>query len=175
MESNLESNISFHAWSLNENVKNQTEQQQPTDLSNTAAQMPNINFHSIKFSDKSVYIWIGDSHTKLENLSCSMKTPYEREPLGIDILLANTEEQNDKSDLSKSLSIRLAQKLKKQVLISFNVAASLLDQFSMQLEPVDSILRNPLNDFNNNCNASLLEIIERRLYKEIKANPDKFI
>ena len=158
------SQVLFHSWSLNDNAQDLVK----------GSPLPNVNFHSIKYSDKSLYIWIGDSGCKLENMSCSMKTPYEKEPLGIDLLLATTEEQNDKSDISKDLSIKLAKRLNKQIVVSFNVAAKLLDQFSLQSQPIDFVAQSPTKCDLNNNNFTLMQLIEKRLYGEIKANPEKF-
>jgi hypothetical protein len=115
-------------------------------------------------------VWIGDASGKLENMSCALKTPYERDPLGVDILLASTAEQNDKSDVSRDLSIKLAKRLNKQVIVSFNVASSLLDQFALQSRPVD--FDSVSSDINNNM--TLMQLIERRLFSEMKNNADKF-
>ena len=158
--------IEFHSWSLNdENSKEKT--------------LPNIHFHAIKYSDKSVYLWIGDSSSKLENMSCSLKTPYESEPIGIDLVLASNPEQNDKNDLSKDLSIKLAKRLNKQTIVSFNVAANLLDQFSLDSQPIDASFLGSASlgvDWKeeNSSLVTLMQLIEKRLYKEIKSNPDKF-
>lgn len=97
-----ESITCYHSWSLQDRS------------SSLGKQLPVINFHSIKFSHKSLYVWIGDAGGKIENMACSMKTPYEKEPLGVDIMLATTEEQNDKSDLSRDLAIKLAKRKDKQ-------------------------------------------------------------
>jgi hypothetical protein len=168
MSEDLVSSVDFHSWSLDD-YKNESNDSMQR---NRNTSLPNISFHAIKYSDKSLYVWIGDASSKLENVSCSLKTPYEREPLGIDILLASTDEQNDKSDTSKDLSIKLARRLGKQVLVSFNVANSLLDQFDLQSQPVDhSMLANHV-DLNNNMR--LMQLIERRLFSEIKSHPEKF-
>jgi hypothetical protein len=169
MSEGLVSNVEYHSWALNDDNKSENKD---SFGNRDAASLPNINFHAIKYSDKSLYVWIGDASSKLENMSCSLKTPYERQPLGIDILLASTEEQNDKSDTSKDLSIKLAKRLNKQVLVSFNVANNLLDQFALQSQPVDYSMLGNSADINNNM--TLMQLIERRLFSEIKAHPEKF-
>lgn len=133
----------FHEWSLIE---------KPTPKSDS---LPNILFHSIKLSDKCLYIWIGDFNSKLENLACSMQTPYEREPIGIEIIQPNTDDPNNNS-LSRDLSIKLAKKLNKQVLVSFNISQCLLEQSIPNEE------------------ATLMQLIEKRLFQEIKQNSDNF-
>ncbi|CAF1136642.1 unnamed protein product [Brachionus calyciflorus] len=143
------SSINFHYWSL----KTDEELKQSSD-----EKLPNINFHVLKYSDKCLYVWIGDFNNKIENLSCAIKTPYEKDPTGVEIMLANEELNNNTNSLGKDLSIKLSRKLNKQVFVSFNVACDLLEKM------ID----------NTGDGLSLMQLIEKRLFTEIKQHPELF-
>lgn len=142
--------ISFHNWSLNSG-------------SNASADkcftkpIQNVSFHSIKFSSKCTYIWIGDSECKMDNLACAVQTQYSNDPIGIDLLSINSE-LSTYNQLSKDLSAKLAKKLKKQVIVSFNVSITLLE---------NEVIFEDRQD-------SLLQLIEKCLFEEIKKNPQNF-
>lgn len=141
--------INFHSWSL----KNKTK----TDLEMKS--LPNIIFHCIRYSDKCLYIWVGDSETKMESLSCAVKTPYEKDPTAIDLMLGSDDQNNNSQNLSKELSIKISKKLNKQVFVSFNISNSLLEQTYNQANEPEDNLRN---------------IIEKRIFVEIKNLPQNF-
>lgn len=144
-----QSNISFYSWLLKNQAKDDLEKQR----------LPNISFHCIRYADKCLYLWIGDSETKMECLTCAIKTPYEKDPLAIDIMLNNDDQNNITENLSKDLSVKISKKLNKQVFISFNVSNNLLEQNC-----------NPTNE----PEATLKNIIEKRIFLEIKNHPENF-
>lgn len=135
--------ISFHEWTL-----------RTTKL--------NVDFHVIKYSDKSVYVWVGETSPTqqcMDTLACCMQTHVQRDPIAIDILQASqTDADGLFTNMSRDLSVKLTKKLNKQVLVSFNVKHDLL-------EPIE------LNDTQE---ISLLQVIEKSLFDEIKSKPDKF-
>ena len=67
--------VQFNEWSF------QTQTTQPL--------LARLHFQTIKYSNSSVYLYIGDSSSKLENMSCSMKTAYSGEPLNTYLLFGN--------------------------------------------------------------------------------------
>ncbi|RNA25418.1 Proteasome assembly chaperone 4 [Brachionus plicatilis] len=144
-----QSQINFYSWSL----KNKTKADSET------LQLPNINFHCIRYSDKCLYLWVGDSEAKMESLSCAIKTQYEKDPTAIDIMLINEDQNNNSQNLSKELSIRISKKLNKQVFVSFNVSNSLLEQTYYQTDEPQDNLRS---------------IIEKGIFSEIKNRPENF-
>jgi hypothetical protein len=150
-----ESSVLFHFWTL----------KQENDVQND--KIPNISFHSIKYSDKCLYLWIGDYNERMANLSCAIRTPFERDPVGIEIILANEELNNNTNNLGKDLSIKLAKKLNKQVFVSFNVSNDLLEHMPLQNLQMEESM-------NENSDFSLFQRVERCLFKEIKLNPNKF-
>ena len=145
--------LTFHKWSLHKSHSFEA------NTNNNPNTIPNIYFHTIKFSTNSLYVWIGDSEQKLENVSCSMQTPFSATPLATDILLAK-ENDVDSSSLSSDLGAKLAKKLNKQVILSFNVNKSLL-------KTVDKLADNDYDSF-------MLNLINRCLFDEIKMNPNFF-
>jgi hypothetical protein len=69
-----QSNVSFNCWM---NV-----------LSNATKSKENtIYFNSIKYTDKSVYLWISDEKLKFQDLSCSIPTKYENEPVATSLII----------------------------------------------------------------------------------------
>lgn len=150
MSNESESKLTFHTWSL-----------QPNQSDKFSSNLhPTISYHSIKYSDKTLYIWIGDGESKIENLSCSMKTPFDDEPSTCDLLMVNNQD-SDYINLSNDLAGKLAKRLKKQVLVGFNVKID-----PQQLVP-------ELNN-NNSTHNNLLFLIEKRIIEEIKKNPQYF-
>jgi hypothetical protein len=132
----------FHEWSF-----------KPKDKNDNISRKLLINFHSIKYDDNCLYVWIGDSNCKMENLSGSIKTNYSSDPLSTEILQINSPEQvvtNPSSDLA----IKLAKKLNKQVFVSLNV-------------PFDAV------EFDEN-DLSIQQILEKCLFEEIKSRPEMF-
>lgn len=156
--------ISFHEWSLNNN----NTESKVSNLSNSSS-IPDIYFHAIKYTDKSLFVWIGDADRKMDTLSCAMQTTVERDPIGTEILQSQKIEQEGLfSNLSKDLAIRLAKKLKKQVFVSFNVGHNLL-------EPIASPTSNNQSDqLDFEPESTLLKLIETALFQEIKFKPENF-
>lgn len=147
--------MSFHSWPLQsiDDVKTKKE-----------GQLPQVDFHVIKYTDKCLYLWIGDSSASMDNLACAMETPLERDPIGIEIMQAvNVEQQGVYAGLGKDLASKLSKRLKKQVFVSFNVNQNLLEQTPMLSE--DSL---------ESSDANLLLLIERSLFAEIKSKPECF-
>lgn len=157
--------ISFHNWSLNQSNTN-----------NKRSNIPEINFHVIKYSDKCLYVWVGDANKKMENLSCSMQSPLDRDPLGVEIMQSHKFEQNNLfSNLSKDLAIKLAKKLNKQIFVSFNVGANLLEQIPARVEPITTLEESyMLMQRDSESSSSLMQMIEKALFQEIKSCPEKF-
>lgn len=62
-DSNEQALVTFNEWSL--------------PVSTLTADIPSrlstVRFQTIKYSNNSLYVWIGDSNSKLENISCAMK------------------------------------------------------------------------------------------------------
>ena len=134
----------FHEWSL-----------KPKDNNENKHAAPAIFFHSIKYDNNCLYVWIGDSNCKQENLSCAMQTNYSSSPLATEILQINCAEQVT-TNPSSDLATKLAKKLNKQVFVSLNV-------------PFDSV------EFDeNDNNVSVQQAMERCLFEEIKSHPDMF-
>lgn len=132
----------FHEWSFKQKDKNENMTLNPL-----------INFHSIKYDNNCLYVWIGTSSCKMENLSSSIKTNYSNDPLSTEILQINTPEQvvtNPSSDLA----IKLAKKLNKQVFVSLNV-------------PFDPV------EYDEN-DLSTQQLLEKCLFEEIKSRPEMF-
>jgi hypothetical protein len=152
MSNELESNLIFHTWSLQPN-------QSENNKFNSNLH-PMISYHSIKYSDKTLYIWIGDGESKLQNLTCSMKTPFDDEPSSCDLLMVNNQD-SDYVNLSNDLAGKLAKRLNKQVLVGFNV----------KLDPQQLI---PELNNNHSTNNNLLFLIEKRIIDEIKQYPQYF-
>ena len=150
----MESSLTYHSWSLKQSETGQK------------GLNPIINFHSIKFSDKCLYIWIGDGDNNLRNLSCAMKTPFDSEPTSTDLLMVNKED-SEYVNLSNDLAKKLAKRLNKQVLCGFNAK---LD--SLQMAP--SSFGIDTNNENENKFTSLLFLIEKSIIDEIKQNPGFF-
>ena len=75
----------FHEWSL-----------KPKDENQNMSLSRSIHFHSIRYDNNCLYIWIGDSNCKMGNLSCSLKTNYSNDPLSTEILQVNWEFHEDK-------------------------------------------------------------------------------
>lgn len=90
----------FHQW--NENILNE-----------------NISFQLIRYSEKCCFLWIGNA-AQFDTLACAMCTPYEKAPLTTDILNSNKANE-DLIEKCNELSRKLASKLNKQVVVSFNV------------------------------------------------------
>jgi hypothetical protein len=162
--------MEFHDWSL------------ANTESSENARLPNINYHVLKLSGNCLYIWIGDSEDKMENLSCSMQTLFEKDPLGIEIMMSSKQEQQNSlfGNMSRDLATKLAKKLNKQVFVSFNVDTNLHEQLTARDEPIstleESYQMNGSSYVNSHSTSqpSLLELIEKSLFHEIKSNPDKF-
>ena len=132
----------FHEWSF-----------KPKDKNDNISRKLLISFHSIKYDNNCLYVWIGDSNCKMENLSTSIKTNYSSDPLSTEILQINSPEQvvtNPSSDLA----IKLAKKLNKQVFVSLNV-------------PFDA------DEFDEN-DVSIQQMLEKCLFEEIKSRPEMF-
>jgi hypothetical protein len=132
----------FHEWSF-----------KPKDKNDNISRKLLISFHSIKYDNNCLYVWIGDSNCKMENLSTSIKTNYSSDPLSTEILQINSPEQvvtNPSSDLA----IKLAKKLNKQVFVSLNV-------------PFDAV------EFDEN-DLSIQQMLEKCLFEEIKSRPEMF-
>lgn len=147
--------MSFHSWSLQsiDDVKTKKERE-----------LPQVDFHVIKYTDKCLYLWIGDSSASMDNLACAMETPLERDPIGIEIMQpVNVEQQGVYAGLGKDLASKLSKRLKKQVMVSFNVNQNLLEQTTMSMSE-DSL----------EPDANLLLLIERSLFAEIKSKPECF-
>lgn len=152
----LNSMISFHSWSLAKS----SDEQRGTTLQSTT--MPEINFHTIKYSDKSLYVWIGDSSSKMQNLACSMQSPLERDPIGVEIMQsASLVDGGGDGNLSKDMAVKLSKRLRKQVLVSFNVSPNLLELLLVEGNQSDEV-------------TSLLHLIEKSLFAEIKSKPELF-
>lgn len=176
--------VTFHEWSLSNVLKNNGDGQKESGVVYDEKNIPNVSYHSLKCSDKCLYVWIGDNGNRLENLSCSMQTPYEKEPLGVEIIQSNKQEQQNSifGNLSRDLAIKLAKKLNKQVFVSFNVSINLLELVPPSVEPIttleESYHLNGSHDLIDSPGASpaqsLLTLIEKSLFKEIKSHPDKF-
>jgi hypothetical protein len=153
--------MKFHQWTLyssnNKNNNNNNNSQHHHKSS-----LPNVYFHSISYDSNSLYIWIGDSEAKLDNMACSMQTPYSNQPLSTDILLSkeNNNEQLECATISSDLANKLSKKFAKQAIVSFNVNSNLL---------------NAANKNNNNEHqSSMLNLITKCLFDEIKLNPSYF-
>ena len=132
----------FHEWSF-----------KPKDKNDNISRKLLISFHSVKYDNNCLYVWIGDSNCKMENLSSSIKTNYSSDPLSTEILQINSPEQvvtNPSSDLA----IKLAKKLNKQVFVSLNV-------------PFDAV------EFDEN-DLSIQQMLEKCLFEEIKSRPEMF-
>ena len=115
--------------------------------------LSNVYFHSVKFANNSLYLWIGDKESKLENLSCGMQTSFANEPLAIYLLFGNS--QQDSSALSSNdLARKLSKRLKKQVFVSLNVSLEALTDFD--------------------SHRTFLNFVEMSLFKEIKLRPQMF-
>ena len=113
-----------------------------------------VYFHTMKFSDRSVYIWIGNEALKFENMTCAMQTPYAKEPLTTRIFSANSTDFETSNETCSDLACKLAKRLQKQVYVSMNVSfGSIADA-----------------DSQNSC----VKLIEMALFREIKVNPEKF-
>lgn len=139
----------FHQWTLSPNSKTSDKFTTP---------IKSIYFHSIKYDGNCLYLWIGDSNCKLENLSCAMQTNYSSNPLSTELIQVNSE-QTTGSNPSSDLATKLSKRLNKQVFVSLNV-------------PLESAEFNQFNDLEGSLSAQ--QLVERRLFEEIKANPDKF-
>lgn len=130
--------VAFNEWSMK------------TDPKVTTPVLSKLYFQTIKYGNNSLYLWIGDTNTKLENISCAMKTPYAEQPVNTQLLFAN----NESSLMSNDLAVKLAKRLNKQVFVSVNCAfASIYDADSQEL---------------------FLKTVELALSKEIKTYPNKF-
>ena len=128
--------IQFNEWSLKTNSTNSV--------------LSSIYFQTIKYLNNSLYIWIGDSKSNLENMSCSMKTAFSEQPVNTFILFGN----NESSQLSNDLALKLAKRLNKQVFVSVNVAFQVLNDADSQ--------------------DLFMKTVEISLFNEIKQNPFKF-
>ncbi len=146
-QTDCESLSTFNEWSVNS-----SELEDEQFSSKCSLNLLKIYFHTIKYSSGCIYLYIGDSDSKLENLSCSMKTPYVHEPLSTSIF--SSSKQDASSTSTNDLACKLAKRLKKQVFVSLNVSFSQTQDGDIQ------------NDF--------LKLIEIALFKEIKMNPHKF-
>ena len=100
--------ITFNEWSL------------PATTTDISPVLVKIRFQTVKYSDNSLFVWIGDSNCKLENISCAMKTAYSEQPLSTALLLNS----DDSAQISSDLALKLAKKLNKQVFASVNIAFS---------------------------------------------------
>lgn len=157
----LNSLISFHNWSLK---SNENKEYRPA----AASDVPEINFHVIKYSDKSLYVWIGDSNGHMDNLACSMQSTLERDPIGIEIMQPHlVESRGVYANLGKDISVKLSKRLRKQVFVSFNVSQNLLELADTR--PTNSSLLE-----SNEPEVNLMNIIEKSLYGEIKSKPEFF-
>ena len=138
----------FFQWSQNFSEIN-------TDETFTApSSLSHVYFQTIKFSAGCVYIYISDESTKLENISCAMKTPYAAEPLTTSLMSSCSAGQESSSEATNDLSCKLAKRLNKQVIVALNVGFSVISA----------------SDTQEIC----LKLIEMALFKEIKSNPQKF-
>ena len=145
-ESLDEKRLVFHQWTfISENYEN--------EAVSTQSKEHNIHFHSIKFGENSVFVWIGDKDAKLDNLSCGMQTNFANEPLAIYLLFGNSD-QDSSSLSSNDLARKLSKRLKKQVFVSLNVSPNTIDNFEAE--------------------RSYLNSLEMALFREIKQNPNKF-
>jgi len=154
-DTSFKSFINYHEWSFNPSDENNNNKNEPSSILNEGIHSPIyplIQFHTIQFSSKCVYIWIGENQAKMDNISCSMKTPYQQEPVSIELLAYMNPEDED--NLSTSLACKLAKKLNKQVFVSFNIPAELQ--------------KASLNETN------LILIIEKHLFQQVKKNPQYF-
>ena len=148
-EDEVESVSSFNEWCFSP-----TEVSDETDVTTLPLNLGKIYFHTIKYSGDCVYLWCGDGNTRLDNVVCSMKTPYKQEPLTTS-LMSNCQEGQDMAAMATSdLACKLSKRLKKQVFVSLNVAFGLLGDSCLQ--------------------ANFMKLIELALFKEIKLNPQKF-
>ena len=148
--------LAFHNWSLHKSLASSTHLTNNNNT-NTKQDLPNIYFHSIKFSANSLYVWIGDNELKLDNVSCAMPTPFSATPLATDIMLAreNNDGDVDSLSLSSDLGAKLSKKLNKQVILSFNVNKNLLKS------TVDK-------QTNNDYDSFMINLITKCLFDEIK-------
>ena len=147
----------FHEWSLD--LSRAKEEEEATGGVDDGRQhqqqqrMPPISFHSIKYGEKSVYMWIGDGHSTLNNLCGAVQTPFDTRPSCVNLL------SNDETEASALVSSNLASKLAKrlgsgkQVLVAFNVSMNGVDELAQQ---------------------KLVFAVEKRIVDEIKANPHLF-
>ena len=118
------------------------------------ASLGTIYFHTIRFGENSVYVWIGDKSSKLQNLTVAMKTAYSNDPL-TSVLLSNKNLVDDSScQATSDLACKLSKRLKKQVICGLNVGFSIVADSDTQ--------------------SCVLKQIEMALFKEIKTNPQKF-
>jgi hypothetical protein len=151
----LDSFLNYHEWSFNPSDENNNNKNEPDSILNENKHYPIhplIQFHTIQFSNKSVYIWIGDNQAKLDNISCSMKTPYQQEPVSIELLAYMNPEEEE--NFSTSLACKLSKKLNKQVFVSFNIAPELQ--------------KTSFNETN------LILLIEKHLFQQLKKYPQYF-
>ena len=147
--------LNYHEWSFNpsdENNNNRNEQSSILNEGSHSPIFPLIQFHTIQFSSKCVYIWIGDNQAKMDNVSCSMKTSYQQEPVSIELLAYMNPEEEE--NLSTSLACKLSKKLNKQVFVSFNIPPELQKA-----------------SFNE---TNLILMIEKHLFQQLKKNPQYF-
>ncbi len=137
----------FNEWTVNLNDIN-------TDKNFTAPlNLSKIYFHVIKYSAGCVYLWIGDQTCSLNNLVCSMKTPFVSEPLTTSILMDKNQSECS-VEASNNLACKIAKKLKKQVFLSMSVSFSIIN--------------------NSETQDTCLKLIEMALFKEMALNPHKF-
>ncbi|XP_061831585.1 proteasome assembly chaperone 4 [Nerophis lumbriciformis] len=98
-----------------------------------------VHFHIMKLSG-GFFLWIGSSPL-LSNLAVSMSSKYDSMPLSTLVM-------GDPSNTApNSLAQRLAKKTKKQVFVSYSLAAT---------------------------DSSLSLLVENRIKKELDLHPDKF-
>ncbi|XP_061739750.1 proteasome assembly chaperone 4 [Nerophis ophidion] len=98
-----------------------------------------VHFHIMKLSG-AFFLWIGSSPL-LSNLAVSMSSKYDSMPLSTLVM-------GDPSNTApNSLAQRLAKKTKKQVFVSYSLAAT---------------------------DSSLSLLVENRIKKELDLHPDKF-
>lgn len=140
--------VQFFEWTLNFNEINTI-----PDFA-APANLGTIFFHTIRYGENAVYIWIGDKSSKLQNLTVAMKTAYSNDPL-TSVLISNKNLVEDTSCQTNSdLACKLSKRLKKQVICGLNVGFSVVADSDTQ--------------------SCVLKQIEMALFKEIKTNPHKF-
>ena len=130
--------ITFNEWSL------------PATTTDVSPILAKIRFQTVKYSNNCLYVWIGDSNCKLENISCAMKTSYSEQPLNTNLLLSS----DHSAQISSDLALKLAKKLNKQVFVSVNIAFSAI--------------------YDSESQDLFIKTIQTALFNEIKQNPDKF-